>query len=96
MSMSTRVTGVRDLDKRFRQMIDVKLACETAKVNYPQDVEDYFSTPGESEGYLREEMETIDIKDAVKEEVWDGSDSWLVSLDKLPDDVKAIRFTNSY
>jgi len=96
MSMSSHVTGVRDLDAKFAKMMRVKLSCEEAEVDYPQDVKDYFKYPDESEDYLRREMEDVDITDAVSNCGGDSTDGWEVDLSKLPSDVKAIRFENSY
>ena len=62
MGMSTNVEGIRDLDGRFKKMMTVKLACDEADIDYPQEVEDYFNhCAGEGEDYLKREMECIDI-----------------------------------
>ena len=96
MGMSSHITGVRNLDGKFAQMMKIKLACEEADVNYPQEVDDYFKYPDESEDYLRREMEEVDISAAVSKCNHDTTDAWDVDLSNLPDEVKFIRFENSY
>ncbi len=96
MSMSTKITGVRDLDKEFKKMMKVKLACEEAEIDYPENIYKYFINPDESEESLREKMEFVSIKEAICVKNKDMIDGWQVDLSKLPKDVKAIRFENSY
>ena len=96
MSMSTHVVGVRDLDGTFAKMMGVKKSCDSAGIGYPVEVTDYFKHPSESEEYLRNEMESVDIKCATKRCGGEMEDGWEVDLLKLPDGVVAIRFVNSY
>ena len=98
MSMSTHIVGVRDLDGQFALMMKAKLACEAAGIAYPKQLSDYFRFPAESEEYLRNEMESVDIAIAISRcDGVDGSDpGWEVDLLQLPEGVKAIRFFNSY
>lgn len=96
MSMSSHVIGVRDLDGAFAKMIAAKVACEEAGIPYPQQIINYFLHAGESEDYLRREMESIDITVAVTQYNRKGTDGFEVDLSKLPDGVKSIRFENSY
>lgn len=97
MGMSTHVKGVRDLDGKFAIMMGAKLACEKAKVGYPQSLADYFGVEvGESEDYLRREMETVDISGAIHNYGFDSGDGYEVKLCNLPEGVKAIRFENSW
>jgi len=96
MGMSNHVLGVRDLDGRFAKMMAAKLACDAASVGYPDEIYKYFKCPGECEDYLRQEMESVDITDAVSEYSKDEMDIFEVDLSKLPEGVKAVRFKNSY
>lgn len=96
MGMSSSVAGVRDLDGTFAKMAAVKKACDDAKVAYPQELKAYFKHPGESIEYLRSEMESVDIAVAVIERSEGAVNFWEVNLAKLPEGVKAIRFSNSY
>jgi len=98
MGMSTYVKGLRDLDGKFTKMLEVKIACEVAEIDYPQDLKDYFgSAVGESCNYLTENAREIDIEEAVSE--WsDGEMREGISLDttKLPKGVTKILFINAY
>ena len=97
MGMSTHVSGVRDLDGRFARMMLAKLACEGAGIGYPKEIANYFGTDADqSEDFLRQEMETVDVGGAVSEFSRVGTYGWQVDLSALPDGVKAIRFENSY
>ncbi len=96
MSMSTYVVGVRNLDGEFAKMIRVKKACDEAGVGYPPEVKSYFKYPNENEEYLRQEMEEIILKDAVIKRNFEMQEIFEVDLSKLPKEVKAIRFINSY
>ena len=98
MSMSTYVEGVRDLDGKFCQMIAIKNLCEDAHIGYPVELVEYFGEHDatEREEYLRKAMETIAISDAVTKSSRSGSNDYQVDLSKLSDEVKAIRFTNSW
>lgn len=98
MSMSTSVRGIRDLDGKFSQMIKIKELCDGAQIGYPEELAAYFGEhdAAEDSEYLREMMETIDIDDVAVRFSRDGSDHCEVELSKLPSEVKAIRFTNSW
>lgn len=97
MSMSTHVKGVRDLDGQFAVVVAAKLACEKAGVGYPQDLVNYFGEEvEESEDYLRQEMETVDISAAIHNYGFDSGDGYEVKLCNLPEGIKAIRFENSW
>jgi len=94
--MSTHIVGVRNFDKKFKKMVAVKLACEKAGIGYPQEVTDYFRFPEESVEYLESEMREVSIDQTITRLDEDGSEVWEVELSRLPKDVKAIRFKNSY
>ena len=98
MSMGSNVYGVRDLDGKFAKMAKVKKACEEAAVEYPKEVREFFGKHGVHEPleHLQKEMEQIDITSAVTRSSADSQDMFDVDLSKLPKDVKAIRFVNSY
>lgn len=96
MGMSTSIVGVRDLDKQFAKMAAVKEACEKAGIEYPPGLLAYFSSPGENIAYLRQEMEEVDISAAITKTSEDATNTWEVDLKKLPEDVKAVRFSNGY
>ena len=97
MSKSTTIIGISDLDGKFSAMIKVKLACEDAEVDYPQDVIDYFDHNMESSvDELRIEMAEVDIESAIRTEKNKEEEKFIVDLSKLPDGVTSIIFSNSW
>lgn len=100
MGMGTSIVGFRDLDEdsEFQKMWKVKLACEEAGIDYPQEVVDYFKYPGEGEECLRSEKAHIDLGDAVQEapDKMDHEEAWVVDITKLPKECTMIRFANSW
>lgn len=99
MGMTTFVVGVRDLDGKFSDMLAVKHACEKAGIDYPIEVVNYFlQMPEESEAVLKREMSEVTLpRDAVLiSSSDDGKQRFTVLLDKLPKEVKAVKFTLSY
>lgn len=91
MSMSTHIIGFKPPDEKWKQMKQVWESCEKANIEQPKEVLEYFNykTPDES---------GVEVKiDNIAEEWSDESRSgYQVQLDKLPKDIKVIRFYNSW
>jgi hypothetical protein len=98
MGMSTHVSGVRDLDGRFKQMINVKLACEAANIEYPREVNEYFLDydPGCDVEDLERYMSEVAIENACTCDNYDATESYEVDITKLPEDITKVRFINSW
>lgn len=98
MGMSTDIVGVRALDEGlFSKMIKLKHACEAANTEYPKELTEYFDGYHlESEDFLRNEMEQIDIDNSIDEYSEEMTNVWEVDLSLLPEEVVAIRFRNCY
>jgi hypothetical protein len=113
MGMSTHVIAVRALDdsSKFEKMINLKLACETAGVDYPQECIDFFVKvsdcgPGESVELLTSEATDINLKYDIKKypelagicQKWsdDSRSGFEVEVSKIPSWIKKIRFYNSW
>lgn len=92
MSMSTHVNGFRPPDAEWEKMLRAWQACEAAGVPVPQELWDFFGgeKPGSKPGA------TIDIGDAVEELSEDATNIYQVDLTKIPDNLRYIRFTNSW
>lgn len=92
MGMSTHIVAFRQPDEKWNKMKAVWVACEKAGVSIPRDVEEFFNheNPNDKMG-----ME-VKINKALSG--WgDGSrQGYEVDLEKLPKDVKILRFYNSY
>jgi len=97
MGMSSGVVGLRDLDGQFAKMLKAKIACEEADIPYPKEVTEYFKNEPEcDEDELRRKLAEIDIDEAVTEGSVNSTDSWTVTLAKLPKECIAVVFENSY
>jgi hypothetical protein len=89
MGMSTHVIGVCGVDDQYIRMKAVYDACEDAGVGLPSAVADYFreSAPDQS-GRL------VEIPSRRWED--ESREGFEVDLATLPDEVKTIRFYNSW
>ena len=98
MSMSTYVVGFKPVDAKLLKMKAVWDAREAAKVEIPEEVEDFFgSERPDASGVKLEESDLANDKgSAVSEYNAEGENGYEVDLTKLPKDVKIIRFVNSY
>jgi hypothetical protein len=113
MGMSTHVVAVRALDdsSKFEKMLNLKDACETAGVDYPQECVDFFKKvsdlhPGESAELLTSQAMDIDLKYDIKNypelanicQEWsdDMQSGFEVEVSKIPSWIKKIRFYNSW
>jgi hypothetical protein len=101
MGCHTYAVGIRDLDGKFKDMVDLKLMCDKTKVSYPQELEDYFKKAIKEYGsddlkYLSEErMTSIMTEMAIPKDARTGdveyNDGMIIDLSKLPADIKKIR-----
>lgn len=93
MGMSSYVYGIKKADKKFKEMLEVYNTCKKAGVTIPKEVIEYFNdeTPDEK-GVI------VDLSEheCFTEGGDDGRDFFNVDIDKLPKDIKIIRFVNSY
>lgn len=94
MGCSIGVEGVRDLDGRFAEMMEVKQLCDKRDMSYPKEVQEYFKGYlGESDEYIKKGMEAIEIpKAAQREGSNDYQDFIEIELSKLPEELKVLRF----
>jgi hypothetical protein len=94
MSMHSYVQGIKPPDEKFNQMLTIWKACIDANVNPPAAVHEFFR------GDVPDEKGVIvDLQDghpAVREYKVDMQDGFEIDLRKLPEDIKIIRFVNSY
>lgn len=93
MGMTTHIVGFRPPDEKWKQMKSVWDACKEAGVPVPTKVVDFFA------GLVPDPTGVeVDIcKDYAVSEYENGSRSGIeVDITKLPQDVKIIRFWNSW
>jgi len=99
MGMSTHIKGIRDMDGKFKEMLDIKKFCDGKKVSYPKEVCEYFDgMEEESEEVIIEEMFEVNIEktEAVTEFSGDMQQGFIVDVSKIPKDIKEIKFYNSF
>jgi len=98
MGMGSYVVGFKPPDAKFNKMRDVWNACTHAGIEIPDEVRIYFEDepPPEDPGLgIRVDMAPGKIV-GVKEYRAEMQDGFEVDLRLLPEDVKIIRFYNSY
>ena len=92
MSMSTHVMGVIPPDEKWKQMKAVWDSCETAGISVPKEVEKFFNYEKPDDAgvifdlvlpYARRYSDT-------------GSEGYEIDVKDIPENVKTIRFYNSW
>jgi hypothetical protein len=85
MSMSLYVVGIRPVDDKWKQMKTIKDACESAGIEVPKKVSEYFDWEEPNENGV-----VVDVRDSCVERTeW----SYLLDISKLPSDVTMIEIT---
>ena len=89
MSMSTHVIGFKPPDEKWKKMKAIWDSCENANIEIPQEVMEYFS-------YETPDISGVEVE--INAEEWDdeGRAGYQIHIDKIPKDVKTIRFYNSW
>ncbi len=96
MSMSTSVLGFKPPDEKWRQMKAIYDACTAAGVEVPSEVSKFFDyCPPDEMGVMVEEDE-LEECGALREYNEESGSGYEIVLEKLPPDVKVIRFVNSW
>jgi hypothetical protein len=91
MSMSTAVVGFRPPDEKWRKMKAARDACVDAGIKIPEAIQKFFEWMEPDKEGVR-----VELKNAVKEGSYDGTNFYDVDVSKLPKDVTVIRFENSW
>ena len=100
MGMSTlNVIGIRNISDKsiFDKMKKVKDACNEAKIDYPQEVKDYFGDALNYDDFqygVEEKMLNIELP--LKDWHNDSQEGYELEIKDIPKDVKTIRFYNSW
>lgn len=93
MGMSTYVVGIVPADTKFLKMKAIWELCEENDVEIPAEVVNFFNDERPDDKGVRIDLEDTD---AVSEYQEDSREGFEVVIDKLPKDVKIIRFYNSW
>ena len=91
MGMSTHVVGFRPPDEKWQKMAAIWAACETAGVEPPDEVADFFN---------HESPDPRGIEVAVPITEWNDPDGgrvgYEVAISDIPSNVTHLRFYNSW
>ena len=94
------VYGIKKLDAKLERMLKVKKVCDENGVSYPLEVTAYLGdsiNSNTTESEIRENYEVnLDDHPAFTNCGTDDSSGVLVDLEKLPDDVVALKIFSEY
>lgn len=92
MGMDTNIVGYREADDKFNAMKEAYLACVKAGIEIPDEVEEFFDDKDPTDMVGQE----VSISDSLEE--WEGrcASGYEVDIDKLPKNLKKIRFYTSW
>jgi len=96
MSMSTHVVGFKPPDAKWQRMKAVWDACDHAGVPPPPEVMAFFDGEEPDVNGVEVTEDALIRCGALREWHDDGRDGYEVLVEKLPADVKVIRFYNSW
>lgn len=98
MGMTSYVIGIRPPDDKYKKMLAVYNACITANIVIPDEITDFFNGQDPDPAEVH-----IDLKDTGKNpcvlnyyDVEGNSQGLEVVLDRLPKDIRILRFVNSF
>jgi len=89
--MSTHVIGFKPPDEKWKQMKEIFDACKKANIALPTEVDKFFNHEEPDDAGVR-----VDLKSILEKYTDDGVSGYQLDLSKLPNDVKIIRFVNSW
>lgn len=94
MGMCTYLIGFKPKDNKFNAMKLVYEACEHAKIPPPKEVVDFFEGYNPDDSGVR--VDNFPEGAMCKWNDNNGSEGIEVNLDKLPSDIRILRFVNSW
>lgn len=94
MSMSTHIVGIKPADEKWKQMKTIYDACEKAGIEIPDEVYYFFNEESPDPSGVKVYRDVLG--GAVQKYSGDAESGYEVHIDRLPKDVKIIRFTNSW
>lgn len=93
MSMSTSVTGFKPANEKWKKMKAIFDACEGANIEPPEEVWKFFNHQSPDTAGVEIQLEGTVCCKTYKAEMKNGFE---IDISVLPEDVKIIRFWNSY
>lgn len=95
MSATLVVEGLRDMNREFKNMMEIKLLCKKYKVSYPTEVSAYFgNNVNENEEYVTEEMTSIELP--LIDWKNDNREGYELNVSEIPKECTTIRCYLSY
>ena len=91
MSMSTGVVGFHPPDEKWLKMKAIWDSCAEAGINPPNEVQEFFDW-----GTPEEQGVEVNLDDCAEEYTSDMQSGFEIEVDKIPKNVKVIRFYNSW
>jgi hypothetical protein len=100
MGVGVRVSGIRDVDGKLSDMLDLKSQCDKLRIAYPPELRDYFRGSDALNMSNRADAERAAVEvtlgvygllPSVAEGCVEEGDGMVIDLPKLPDDIKRIR-----
>lgn len=95
MGMNTYVEGIKPADEKFKKMLDIYNACDVAGVQIPEEVNRFFNGETPDEAGVKEYL-SVSKTPYLSEYFADMQEGIEVRVDEIPDDIKIIRFINSW
>jgi hypothetical protein len=94
MSMSTYVEAFRPPDEQFKKMLEIYNQCIELGVSIPKEVVAFFD--GEPPSPTGVKVNLNRLKGVVSPYRDESREGVEINLDKLPKDIKILRFVNSW
>lgn len=94
MSMSTYVYGFRPPDQRWKKMKAIYDSCMEEGIDVPDAVDEFFEDDIPDDSGVK--VWLSNKSDCCTEYSNDGESGYEIDLNKLPKDIKIIRFVNSW
>jgi len=93
MSINTSVVGFKPPDEKWKEMKAIWDACDKVGVEIPKGVYEFFNGCEPDEVGVEVDIENTPCCSKYRPEMKTGFE---IDITKLPEDVKIIRFVNSY
>ena len=93
--MDTYVVGFKPPDEKWQKMFAIWKACDEANISTPEEVNEFFNDEEPDESGVR--VDLSELEDCCRE--WndgDMSQGFEIVVDKIPKDIKVVRFYNSW
>ena len=92
MGMSTHIVGFIPPDEKYEKMLAIARQCNELEIKHPDEVSDFFSDVAEPEerGY------EVDFEDIITDWRDDTREGFELNVSEIPENVKVIRFYNSW